>query len=136
MHNLKKSQHLTTEQVLSYHPVAVSRTTVRKYYKLWRERQGIPDRCDMPDCQFHTQELIWRGQKLPFIVDHVDGNNLDNRPEILRYLCPNCNQRLDTHGGKNRDRVVKAVEGLFELRLKEGGQHGTQIIAKVGKFGW
>jgi uncharacterized protein YlaI len=69
-------------------------------------------------------------------TENVDGNNLDNRPEKLRYLCPNCNQQLDTHGGKNRDRVVKAVEGLFELRLKEGEQYGTQIIAKVGKFGW
>jgi hypothetical protein len=32
----------------------------------------------------------WRGRPLPLEVDHVDGDQHDDRAENLRLLCPNC----------------------------------------------
>lgn len=72
--------------VLKYSPTRTSQATVARHYKKWREDQGIPVRCDNPACSFHTAKLFWNGKPLPLILDHLEGNRLDNRPDKLRYL--------------------------------------------------
>ena len=93
---------------------------------------GIPDRCDIYGCQFQTQPLIWNGQPLSLILDHINGVNTDNRPENLRYVCPNCNSNLPTHGGGNKNRVKKSGGG-FALRRKDGKMDYT-LVAEPGRL--
>ena len=51
-------------------------------------------------CSICGQEPFWNGQSLTLILDHINGKNHDNRLENLRWVCPNCNQQLDTTGYK------------------------------------
>ncbi|MFD7858286.1 HNH endonuclease signature motif containing protein [Streptomyces microflavus] len=44
----------------------------------------------------------WRERPLPLEVDHIDGNWRSNRPENLRFLCPNCHSTTDTYRGRGK----------------------------------
>jgi hypothetical protein len=106
--------------VLRYSPRRISQATVARHYKNWRKDQGIPVRCDNPVCRFHAEPLVWNGKLLPLILDHLDGNRLDNRPEMLRYLCPNCDSQLETRGGGNKGRIRDPSEGAFTIVGRDG----------------
>lgn len=111
------------KNVLLYSPDPVARATVRRKYKIWREQNGIPMRCDMPECRFHSEPLVWMSKPLPLILDHVNGNNKDNTPKNLRYVCPNCDSQLSTRGGANRGRVENLGHGSYVLKAKDGSRH-------------
>lgn len=59
-------------------------------------------------CAICAQPPLWQGKELTLILDHINGHNHDDRLENLRWVCPNCNQQLDTTNGKNK--VRKEVE--------------------------
>lgn len=118
-------------EILCYSPEPASRSKVRRRYARWREENGLPARCDFPDCQFHTGQLAWRGKELPLILDHVNGNSFDNRPGNLRYVCPNCDAQLPTRGGANRGRVALSSDTEYTLMQKGGARH-YYVIPKHG----
>jgi hypothetical protein len=118
--------------VLRYLFAMVSQATVRRHYQRWRNRQGLPLRCDNPECQFHTQPLIWNGKPLKLILDHIDGNRRDNRPEMLRYLCANCDSQLNTRGGGNRGRVEAQPDGFVIKRPDGRRDHARFLESSLG----
>ncbi|MDA3778898.1 MAG: HNH endonuclease [Bacteroidales bacterium] len=59
--------------------------------------EGLKER----KCEKCGQDEFWNGEKISLILDHINGDNTDNRIENLRIVCPNCNATLPTHGGKN-----------------------------------
>lgn len=52
-------------------------------------------------CQFCGCDGQWLNTKIALEIDHINGDNGDNRIENLRYLCPNCHATTDTYRGKN-----------------------------------
>jgi hypothetical protein len=46
----------------------------------------------------------WMGKPMPLVLDHVDGNPTNHRPENLRMVCGNCDMQLPTYKNKNKGR--------------------------------
>lgn len=44
----------------------------------------------------------WQNGIIALEVDHINGDNTDNRIENLRYLCPNCHALTETYRGRNK----------------------------------
>lgn len=76
--------------------------------------------------------MVWNGQALPLVLDHIDGVRQDNRPDRLRYLCPNCEAQLPTRGGRNKGRVTTSSGG-FAIKRPDGRRDYT-LIAEPGLF--
>lgn len=52
-------------------------------------------------CQLCGCDGYWLNTEIALEIDHINGNNKDNRIENLRYLCPNCHATTETYRGKN-----------------------------------
>lgn len=69
-----------------------SQQTLRRWYKKGNYTKY--------KCSICNQEPIWNGKELTLILDHINGNSRDDRLGNLRWVCPNCNQQLETTGFK------------------------------------
>lgn len=76
-----------------------SQATLRKWYIKGNYTPYV--------CSICGQEAFWQEKPLTLILDHINGKNHDDRLENLRWVCPNCNQQLDTTNGKNHKTLEK-----------------------------
>lgn len=53
-------------------------------------------------CQVCGCDGKWQNGVITLELDHINGNNKDNRIENLQYLCPNCHALTETYRGKNK----------------------------------
>lgn len=69
-------------------------------------------------CEACDNEGRWRGAVLTLHVDHVSGEYYDNRPENLRFLCPNCHAVTPTFAGRHRARREQVPTSVPEGGLE------------------
>lgn len=83
--------------------------TVSSAVKRWiRERDG--NKCVI------CNGSVWMGAPMPLMLDHKDGNPLNNSSENLRSVCGNCNMLLPTFTGRNRGRG-RSARKIWSLKL-------------------
>ena len=54
----------------------------------------------------------WQGKPLMVEMDHIDGNNKNNKADNLRLLCPNCHSQTPTFRARNI-KTNKAVDVIL-----------------------
>lgn len=85
---LKPGQRRPLEDILVENSPHVSTNNLKT--RLYKEGL-LTDKCEI--CGLGPE---WNGQPLVFALDHINGNNRDNRLKNLRLLCPNCDSQQPT----------------------------------------
>ena len=83
---------------------------------------GKEYKCDIPDCPTLGMEL-WLGKEIVFQVDHINGDNFDNRVDNLRFICPICHTQTETYGSKNRISKRVSISENAQSRVCECGNN-------------
>lgn len=62
----------------------------------------------------------WLGEKITLELEHIDGNNKNNKRENLEAICPNCHSLTSTWRGRNkkqnRDKITDSI--LIDVLVK------------------
>jgi len=92
----RSPQRTSPAEILIANPGARRRINSRKLRAAMLEI-GAPYRCGM--CGTGP---VWQDREITLEVDHISGDFTDNRPQNLRFLCPNCHATTPTFCRKKK----------------------------------
>ena len=124
--SMNKRPILRTEENIFIENSTASQRTLRDWYFKGKYTPYI--------CSICGQEPVWQGKELTLILDHINGINKDDRLENLRWVCPNCNQQLDTTGSKNPNRKIIAKKYYCQDCGIEINKGAIRCIACYNKY--
>jgi len=133
--NQRKNLHLT--RTIPLKDILVKNSTYQNRGRLKKRliRGGLLNNI----CYLCSMKPLWNNFLLVLVLDHVNGDNTDNRLENLRLLCPNCNSQTKTFCGRSKIRVYNCTscgcvlygEGKTGLCLSCIGGSGNLPLSKM-----
>jgi len=70
-------------------------------------------------CEMCGQKPEWNGKELRLQVDHKNGNGLDNQPENIRFVCPNCHTQTCNFGNDKGLTTVTNFKGRYKSKKRK-----------------
>lgn len=61
-------------------------------------------------CKKCSNMGTWMGEELILEIDHINQNNLDNRPENLQFLCSNCHTQKCRKEYKKKEKIKSSFD--------------------------
>lgn len=74
----------------------------------------------------------WQGETIVLDLDHINGNNRDNKLSNLRFLCPNCHSQTDTYKGRNKNTGRTKISDETLLTEYKKCRNIRQTLLNVG----
>lgn len=97
--NLPKGQIKRNPENIFIKNSTANQSTLRRWYEKGNYTEY--------KCSICGLEPFWNGKELTLTLDHINGDNRDDRLENLRWVCPNCDRQLDTFCSKNMNYDIR-----------------------------
>lgn len=77
-------------------------------------------------------EDTWMDKLIILDLDHINGDNTDNRLSNLRFLCPNCHSQTNTYKGRNKNTGIIKITDDELLTAYNSCSNIRQTLLSVG----
>lgn len=104
-----------------------NQTTLRRWYEKGNYTEY--------KCSICGLEPFWNGKELTLTLDHINGDNRDDRLENLRWVCPNCDRQLDTFCSKNMNYDIRRQKKQTNYCKKCGKEISTDAEFCIECYG-
>lgn len=101
----------------SWRQILILRNSNRRQ-EAWKLRRALIEYGREYECEECKLNPEWNGKELRLQVDHKNKNWLDDRPENLRFLCPNCHSQTEGYGGSKGNTDFLNRNRYFRTRCR------------------
>lgn len=74
----------------------------------------------------------WNNKEITLEIDHIDGNRINNYPDNLRFLCPNCHSQTESWRGRKSNTGKVIVSDDEFLKVLKSSKNIRQALITLG----